>query len=75
LSEAVTVPILAGWALIGPETLVRRAALGLDGAGRLADNDVGGFFAGLGDLVVTGPTPLTNVNDFRAILIDQGEGP
>ena len=27
------------------------------------------FFAGIGDLVVTGPT-LTNVNDFRAILVD-----
>ena len=27
------------------------------------------FFQALGDSVVTGPT-LTNVNDFRAILID-----
>jgi hydroxypyruvate reductase len=35
----------------------------------LADNDAYGFFAGLGDLVITGPT-LTNVNDFRAILIE-----
>ena len=35
----------------------------------LADNDGYGFFKGLGDLVVTGPT-LTNVNDFRAILIE-----
>ena len=35
----------------------------------LADNDGYGFFAALGDLVVTGPT-LTNVNDFRAILVD-----
>ncbi len=34
----------------------------------LADNDGYGFFAALGDLVVTGPT-LTNVNDFRAILV------
>jgi glycerate 2-kinase len=34
----------------------------------LADNDGYGFFAGLGDLVVTGPT-LTNVNDFRAIYV------
>ena len=34
----------------------------------LADNDGHGFFAGLDDLIVTGPT-LTNVNDFRAILV------
>ena len=36
---------------------------------RLDDNDGHGFFEALGDSVVTGPT-LTNVNDFRAILID-----
>jgi hydroxypyruvate reductase len=35
----------------------------------LERNDAYGFFAALGDLVVTGPT-LTNVNDFRAILVD-----
>jgi hydroxypyruvate reductase len=51
-------------ALIGPDTLVR----GPDAKARLADNDGYGFFAPLGDLVVTGPT-LTNVNDFRAILV------
>jgi hydroxypyruvate reductase len=51
-------------ALIGPETLAR----GPDAKARLADNDGYGFFAALGDLVVTGPT-LTNVNDFRAILV------
>jgi hydroxypyruvate reductase len=51
-------------ALIGPDTLVR----GPDAKTRLADNDGYGFFAALGDLVVTGPT-LTNVNDFRAILV------
>jgi len=42
---------------------------GLDAGAMLADNDGYGFFAALGDLVVTGPT-LTNVNDFRAILIE-----
>ncbi|MGB5568873.1 MAG: MOFRL family protein [Sedimenticolaceae bacterium] len=36
---------------------------------RLANNDGYEFFSALGDLVVTGPT-RTNVNDFRAILID-----
>ena len=37
-------------------------------ARRLANNDGHGFFDALGDAVVTGPT-LTNVNDFRAILV------
>jgi hydroxypyruvate reductase len=34
----------------------------------LDDNDAFSAFSALGDLVVTGPT-LTNVNDYRAILI------
>ena len=34
----------------------------------LGRNDAWGFFDAVGDLVVTGPT-LTNVNDFRAVLI------
>ncbi len=55
-------------ALLSPDTLVRAVDLGLDARDRLADNDGYGFFAALGDLVVTGPT-LTNVNDFRAVLI------
>ncbi|MDZ4255113.1 MAG: MOFRL family protein, partial [Sulfuritalea sp.] len=40
---------------------------------RLAENDAYKVFAALGDLVVTGPT-RTNVNDFRAILIEATEG-
>ena len=56
-------------AFLGPDSLARAAALGLDAKARLADNDGYGFFATLGDLVTTGPT-LTNVNDFRAILVD-----
>ena len=55
-------------AIMSPDTLVRAAASGLDPKARLADNDAYGVFAALGDLVVTGPT-LTNVNDFRAILV------
>ncbi|MBN2905078.1 MAG: glycerate kinase [Rhodobacteraceae bacterium] len=55
-------------AVIGPDTLARARAGGLDAAAALARNDSHGFFAALGDQVVTGPT-LTNVNDFRAILI------
>ena len=55
-------------AVIGPDTLKRARALGIDARAALADNDGHGFFEALGDQVITGPT-LTNVNDFRAILI------
>ncbi len=55
-------------ARLGPDTLARARALGLDPLAMLTDNDSHGFFAALGDSIVTGPT-LTNVNDFRAILI------
>ena len=55
-------------ALLGPHTLARARAAGLDARAALADNDGHGFFGALGDAVVTGPT-LTNVNDFRAVLI------
>ncbi|WOJ88151.1 glycerate kinase [Methylocapsa polymorpha] len=55
-------------ALLFPESLARAAALGVDAKARLADNDGYGFFSAIGDLVVTGPT-LTNVNDFRAIVV------
>ena len=56
-------------AIIAPDTLARAEAQGLDAKAMLADNDAYGFFSGLGDLVITGPT-LTNVNDFRAVIID-----
>lgn len=55
-------------ALTGPETLARARAAGVDPAAALARNDAHGFFAAIGAQVVTGPT-LTNVNDFRAVLI------
>ena len=55
-------------AIVAPDTLERAGARGLDAKARLAQNDAYGFFAELGDLVVTGPT-RTNVNDYRAILI------
>ena len=55
-------------ALVAPDTLARARAAGLDPAAALARNDAHAFFAALGDQVVTGPT-LTNVNDFRAILV------
>ncbi|ABD56843.1 glycerate kinase type-2 family protein [Jannaschia sp. CCS1] len=53
-------------AVIGPDTLAKATTLTPDHA--LATNDAHSFFASIGDQVVTGPT-LTNVNDFRAILI------
>lgn len=57
-------------ALVRPDTLARARARGLDAAAFLANNDAYGFFEGVGDLVVTGPT-RTNVNDFRAILVEK----
>ena len=53
---------------IGPDTLARARDAGLDAEAFLTGNDAYTFFRGLDDLVMTGPT-LTNVNDFRAILI------
>ena len=55
-------------AWLGPETLSRARQLGLDPKIFSQANDSGGFFAALGQAVVTGAT-RTNVNDFRAILI------
>ena len=57
-------------ALIDDETVARAKAQGLDPAAFLSDNDSTGFFAALGDLLTPGPT-FTNVNDFRAILVDR----
>jgi hydroxypyruvate reductase len=56
-------------ALLGPDTLERAWSQDRKARDRLDDNDGHGFFEALGDSVVTGPT-LTNVNDFRAIVID-----
>jgi hydroxypyruvate reductase len=55
-------------AVISPDTLTRAAERGLDAKAYLEANDSYGFFAALGDLVVTGPT-RTNVNDYRAIVV------
>ena len=56
-------------ALLAPDSLARAWSLGLKPGDRLADNDAHRVFEALGDAVVTGPT-RTNVNDFRAIVID-----
>lgn len=55
-------------AIATPDTLPRARAAGLDPRALLAAHDSHRLFATLGDLVTTGPT-LTNVNDFRALLI------
>ncbi len=57
-------------ALLDGETVARAKALGLDPAAFLADNNSTGFFAALGDLLMPGPT-FTNVNDFRAVVVDR----
>lgn len=59
-------------ACAGPDCLTLALAKGIDPAKALAENDAHSFFGAIGGQIVTGPT-LTNVNDFRAILI-QPEG-
>ena len=56
-------------AMLTPDTLARAWAAGINPRASLDANDGHGFFQALGDSVITGPT-LTNVNDFRAILIE-----
>jgi hydroxypyruvate reductase len=58
----------AAGAVIGPDTLARAHAAGLDPIAMLRAHDSYSLFSALGDLIVTGPT-LTNVNDIRAVLI------
>ena len=60
-------------AYVGPDSLQRAWDKGVKPKDSLANNDGHGFFEALGDSVVTGPT-LTNVNDFRAILVMAGAG-
>jgi glycerate 2-kinase len=55
-------------AVLAPDSLERAWALGIKPMDALQNNDGHGFFGALGDAVVTGPT-LTNVNDFRAVLV------
>jgi glycerate 2-kinase len=55
-------------AIVTSDTLQRAAKLGINAKESLADNDAHSYFETLGDQVITGPT-LTNVNDFRAILV------
>jgi hydroxypyruvate reductase len=59
----------AAGAWISPDTLVQARAAGLDPLACLNDNDSFGLFDAIGSTVVTGPT-FTNINDFRAVLIE-----
>jgi len=56
-------------AVSAPDTLARAWQRGLKARDMLANNDAHSFFSALGDSLITGPT-MTNVNDFRAILIE-----
>ena len=61
-------------AIVTPDALAREWAKGIQPRDALANNNGHGFFEALGDSVETGPT-LTNVNDFRAILIERATVP
>lgn len=61
----------AAGAFLTPDSLARARQLGLDPRDFLARNDSGTFFAALGDALVTGPSGH-NLNDYRAILVEEG---
>jgi glycerate 2-kinase len=56
-------------AVFVPDTRARASALGLSAGKMLDANDAWGFFDAVDGLIVTGPT-RTNVNDYRALLLD-----
>ena len=56
-------------ALVSPDILDKAADAGIEAPDYLERNDSGPFFHRLRAEIVTGPT-YTNVNDFRAILIN-----
>jgi glycerate 2-kinase len=57
-------------AFVDETTLKRARAAGLDAASFLANNNSTGYFKGIGDLFIPGPT-FTNVTDIRAIIVDR----
>ena len=61
-------------AVLTPDSLARAWKLGLKPQDELSNNNGHGFFSALDDSVITGPT-LTNVNDFRALLIEAEAAP
>jgi len=62
----------AAGAWTGPGTLVQAMERSRNPAGYLDNNDSFSFFNGLDATMVTGPT-FTNINDFRALLIEAPE--
>jgi glycerate 2-kinase len=62
--------IAGAW--LAPDSLARAWGQGIKPLVSLDNNDGHGFFDALGDSLITGPT-LTNVNDFRAILVTRGQ--
>ena len=62
-------PTDAAGAFADGNTIARAQAAGLDAGEMLANNDSNSFFAGLGDLHVTGPTG-TNVMDLIIGVVD-----
>ena len=61
-------------AVVSPKTLAIAEGLGINAVAALARNDGHTFFESIGAQVITGPT-LTNVNDFRAVLINDPHQP
>lgn len=61
-------------AYVDGESAARARAAGLDPKAMLADNNSTAFFAAIDGLIAPGPT-FTNVNDFRAILVDGVDTP
>jgi hydroxypyruvate reductase len=61
-------------AILDPGSLARGEQAGMGAEAHLANNDAYGFFAAIGGLVFTGPT-RTNVNDFRAIIVEAPSRP
>ena len=55
-------------AWVAPDTLSRARLKGMNIDDYADRNDAYGYFAGVGDLVITGPS-FTNVNDFRVVLV------
>lgn len=66
-TDGIDGPTDAAGAFVDHTTLDRAHALSLDPGAFLADNNAYAFFAGLGDLLITGPS-TTNVGDIQVVL-------
>jgi hydroxypyruvate reductase len=68
-TDGIDGPTDAAGAFVSPLTLERAGEAGLDPGAALTRNDAYTFFAGLGDLLITGPTG-TNVSDIFIGLVN-----